>query len=160
MVLQPVKCPLCGGIDIIKHGKAANDKQRFICQATPCQGQTFILDYSDQGRLPEIKQKIVAMALNGSGSRDTARVLGSSTATVSNALKKAPELPAVNQALLATQAPDQITVAVIKVEEIHEVTSDDGGAVAMDEMWSYVGNKGKQRWLWHALDRATGRVLA
>ena len=88
MVLQPVKCPLCGSIDIIKHGKAANDKQRFICQATPCQGQTFILDYSDRGRLPEIKPKIVDMALNGSGIRDTARVLGISTATVINELKK------------------------------------------------------------------------
>jgi transposase-like protein len=40
MVLQPVKCPLCGGIDVVKHGKTANDKQRFICQATTCQGQT------------------------------------------------------------------------------------------------------------------------
>jgi transposase-like protein len=88
MVLQPVKCPLCGGIDVVKHGKTANDKQRFICQATTCQGQTFILDYSDQGRLPEIKQTIVDMALNGSGIRDTARVLGISTATVINELKK------------------------------------------------------------------------
>ena len=88
MVLQPVKCPLCGGIDIAKHDKAANDKQRFICQATTCQSQSFILDYSDQGRLPEIKQKIVDMALNGSGICDTARVLGIRTATVINELKK------------------------------------------------------------------------
>ena len=88
MVLQPVKCPRCGGIDVGKHGKTANDKQRFICQATTCQGQTFILDYSDQGRLPEIKQTIIDMALNGSGIRDTARVLGISTATVINELKK------------------------------------------------------------------------
>ena len=30
----------------------------------------------------------------------------------------------------------------------------------MDEMWSYVGCKADQRWLWHAIDRATGIVLA
>ena len=48
---------------------------------------------------------------------------------------------------------------MIKVEEIHEVTSGDGGAVEMDEMWSYVGNKDNQRWLWHAIDCATGSVL-
>jgi insertion element IS1 protein InsB len=30
----------------------------------------------------------------------------------------------------------------------------------MDEMWSYVGKKSKQRWLWHAIDHASGRVLA
>ena len=26
----------------------------------------------------------------------------------------------------------------------------------MDEMWSFVGHKGQQRWLWHAID---GSVL-
>ena len=30
----------------------------------------------------------------------------------------------------------------------------------MDEMWSYVGCKNKQRWLWHAIDRETRTVLA
>ena len=27
-------------------------------------------------------------------------------------------------------------------------------------MWSYVGNKHKPRWLWHAIDHGTGKVLA
>jgi insertion element IS1 protein InsB len=27
-------------------------------------------------------------------------------------------------------------------------------------MWSYVGAKANERWLWHALDHRTGRVLA
>ena len=30
----------------------------------------------------------------------------------------------------------------------------------MDEMWSFVGNKGNPRWLWHAIDHHTGVVLA
>ncbi len=30
----------------------------------------------------------------------------------------------------------------------------------IDEMWSYVGNKKEQRWLWHAIDQRTGTVLA
>jgi insertion element IS1 protein InsB len=30
----------------------------------------------------------------------------------------------------------------------------------LDEMWSYVGNKSNQRWLWHAIDHASGKVLA
>ena len=30
----------------------------------------------------------------------------------------------------------------------------------VDEMWSYVGNKKEQRWLWHAIDHHTGAVLA
>ncbi len=27
-------------------------------------------------------------------------------------------------------------------------------------MWSYVGNKENPRWLWHAIDRNSGKVLA
>ena len=45
---------------------------------------------------------------------------------------------------------------VVKVEQLHEVEQ----AAEMDEMWSYVGCKADQRWLWHAIDRATGIVLA
>ena len=30
----------------------------------------------------------------------------------------------------------------------------------MDEMWSFVGKKEDQRWLWHAIDHQTGEVLA
>ena len=30
----------------------------------------------------------------------------------------------------------------------------------MDEMWSFVGSKSQQRWLWHAIDHYTGQILA
>ena len=30
----------------------------------------------------------------------------------------------------------------------------------MDEMWSFVGAKATERWLWHAIDHRPGRVLA
>jgi len=33
-------------------------------------------------------------------------------------------------------------------------------AAELDEMWSFVGTKKRARWLWHALDPHTGRVLA
>ena len=35
-----------------------------------------------------------------------------------------------------------------------------GRAVELDEMWSFVGTKETARWLWHAIDHHTGRVLA
>jgi len=159
MVLVPIKCFHCGSSDVIRHGQTSNEKQRFLCRSEGC-GKTFIQEYSDKGRLPEIKQRIVDMALNGSGIRDTARVLDISTDTVINELKKKePELQVVNHAFLAAHPPDQITVEVVKVEENHEVTSDNTEA-EMDEMWSYVGCKDNRRWLWHAIDRETGSVLA
>ena len=55
--------------------------------------------------------------------------------------------------------PDHIEVDIVKVEQAHEVEQNEQ-AVEMDEMWSYVGSKENQRWLWHAIDRATGVVLA
>ena len=65
----------------------------------------------------------------------------------------------INQAFLAAHAPDQITVEVIKVDEKHELNSDDSEA-EIDEMWRYVGCKSNKRWLWHAIDRETRKVLA
>ena len=65
----------------------------------------------------------------------------------------------VNHAFLAAHAPEQITVEVVKVEESHAVTSDNTEA-ELDEMWSYVGHKDNRRWLWHAIDQETRKVLA
>ena len=44
------------------------------------------------GYLPEVKQKIGDMAMNGSGIRDTARVLDVSPTTVISELKKSGRL--------------------------------------------------------------------
>ncbi|PZV19096.1 MAG: hypothetical protein DCF20_03430 [Pseudanabaena sp.] len=53
-----------------------------------CTRKTFILDYTYQGYRPEVKQQIAEMAINGSGIRDTGRVLGISSNTVIKELKK------------------------------------------------------------------------
>lgn len=45
--------------------------------------------------------------------------------------------------------PEDVHVIIEKVE-----------AAEVDEMWSYVGNKTQQRWLWHAIDHRTGVILA
>jgi transposase-like protein len=88
MVLEPVECPVCGGAHVIKHGKSGEGKQRYLCQDQGCDGKTFIRDYSDLGRLPQIKEQIIEMSLNGSGIRDIARVLKISSATVIKEIKK------------------------------------------------------------------------
>jgi insertion element IS1 protein InsB len=88
MVLEPVHCPNCNGNSVIKHGTTAAGKQRYRCQNVACDGGTFIRDYCYAGQSPLVKQQISAMALNGSGIRDTARVLGISTTTVMATLKK------------------------------------------------------------------------
>ena len=63
----------------------------------------------------------------------------------------------MNQKLLEWLKPEQIEVDIIRVEEATEAGSEES---ELDEMWSYVGKKTNPRWLWHAIDRRTGQVLA
>ena len=90
MVLIPVLCPYCQSDQIIKRGKTDSGKQRYRCQNRDCPHQSFVLNPTYKGRLPDIKQQVVDMSLNGSGIRDIARVLKISTDTVINELKKRP----------------------------------------------------------------------
>ena len=92
MVLEPIHCPSCHGIDVIQHGKTAAGKQRYRCQNSDCKRSTFIQDYSYVAYAPQVKQQISDMAMNGSGIRDTARVLGISPTTVIETLKKKSEV--------------------------------------------------------------------
>ena len=88
MVLEPVLCPDCQSSDVVKHGQSAAGKQRYKCRNPECCRSTFIQHYSYRGYLREVKQQITEMALNGSGIRDTARVLSISPTTVIEELKK------------------------------------------------------------------------
>jgi transposase-like protein len=88
MASVPVYCLHCDSDHVVKRGKTDTGKQRYLCQNTACPQRTFILDYCYRGRLPEVKRQIIDMALNGSGIRDTARVLGISKDTVLSELKK------------------------------------------------------------------------
>jgi len=63
----------------------------------------------------------------------------------------------VNQKLLQRLKPESVEVEIIRVEESEETAIEDS---ELDEMWSYVGKKSNPRWLWHAIDRRSGAVLA
>lgn len=88
MVLLPVHCPYCQSGRVVKRGRSESGEQRYLCQNEVCAHRSFRLDYVYKGRLPQIGHQIIEMALNGSGIRDTARVLEISTSTVLKELKK------------------------------------------------------------------------
>ena len=88
MVSIPVRCPHCQSTEVIKAGKQANGTQRYQCQNGQCARQIFLRQYQDRGRVPEIRRQVVEMAINGSGIRDTARVLRISPTTVIAIVKK------------------------------------------------------------------------
>jgi len=66
-------------------------------------------------------------------------------------LKKSPQLKAVNEARLLKLKPNQTMIRLCQWEDVE---------AELDEMWSFVGSKQHQRWLWHAVDHNTGEVLA
>jgi len=88
MVTIPVQCPHCHSTEVIKAGKQATGAQRYQCQNRQCARRIFLLQYQDRGRVPEVRRQVVDMAINGSGIRDTARVLRISPTTVIAVLKK------------------------------------------------------------------------
>jgi transposase-like protein len=88
MAMIEVKCPYCGGTKVTKYGKTQAGTQRYRCFNKDCDKTTFILDYANNGCRPGIDEKIIEMAANASGIRDTARVLKVSKQKVSDTLKK------------------------------------------------------------------------
>ena len=76
------------------------------------------------------------MTFNSSGIRDISRVLRVSTNTVLKTLRERAAM------ILEPRLP-----ARIKNLEV-------------DELWSFIGQKSAQCWLWYALDRATKRIAA
>ena len=71
--------------------------------------------------------------------------------------KKESNLQAVHQRVLQHLHPAQIEVEIWRADALevrHGLSSE------LDEMWSYVRSKANPRWLWHAIDHHTGKVLA
>ena len=86
---QEITCPGCGdSTHIKKSGFNAHGVQRDRCWQEPCPTQTFMLNYRYKAYEPGIKDQVVKLAINGSGIRDTARVLEINKNTVISTLKK------------------------------------------------------------------------
>ena len=151
MTFIAVRCPHCQSGQIIKRGKTARGTQRYLCQNTLCAKGSFLLDYCNRWCLPEVKQAIIDMSLNASGVRDTARSAYLSQHRAACTQEKEMTLEAVNTALLRTLNPAEVAWDMERAGEAE---------AEMDEMWSFVGNKSNPRWLWHAIDHHTGKVLA
>ena len=88
MAMKEVECPYCGSKEVSLYGKNSTGRQRYLCRNRACSHKTFQLEYKNNACRPGTKEKIVEMTMNGSGTRDTGRVLNISPNTVTNVLKK------------------------------------------------------------------------
>jgi transposase-like protein len=80
-----IHCPYCNGVNLQKNGKTRNGTQRWACKEC---SKYFQLGYRYNACKHGVRDKILEMALNGSGVRDTGRVLKINKNTVVAVLKK------------------------------------------------------------------------
>ncbi len=126
MCYEEVACPRCSALNVKKNGITANNKQRYRCKVC---GRQFITSYSYRACSAEVRALVLPMTMNGSGIRDIGRVLQISTNTVLRLIRKAAE---------STSEPG-VPKRIAHLE--------------LDEFWSFVQKKKRQRWTWLSFDR-------
>ena len=159
-----VKCPYCCSTKVIRYGKSRAGRQRYMCKH--CM-KRFQLEYKNKACKQGIHKLIVDMAMNSSGTRDTARVLGVSQNTVTRVLKKTKDaVTYVNTEYLEKNFVDIDLLGLLEAsgfskEEINGFQDEfTKCSLGMDEIWSYCHDKGHQQWLWWAIDHETGTPIA
>ena len=88
MATIKVKCPYCESDKIVLYGKHRTGRQRYLCRNEACSHKTFQLEYKNNASKSGVKKKIIEIAMNGAGTRDTGRILGISKDTVTAVFKK------------------------------------------------------------------------
>lgn len=88
MVKMTVKCPDCASEDIVRQGKSRHGIQVYRCRNKTCSRTKFQLEYKYKACYAGTTEKIVQMAVNGSGISDTERMLGIHHTTIISRLKK------------------------------------------------------------------------
>jgi insertion element IS1 protein InsB len=145
MAYEIILCKYCKSDEVVRYGTQSG-RSRFRCKA--CR-RIFKTDYVYRAYEPGVKDQIAEMAMNGSGIRDTARVLAIGKNTVLATLKKkSTEVVDVNPYVGSREI-------AVEIRHLFDSPID----VQADEQWSYVGSKKNQRWLWYAIDAATGCIL-
>lgn len=129
-------CPRCGSVNLVKNGRDYKGAQKFRCNDCGRYG-TLQPSVGDPGQTRHYVERAVRERLS---LRGIERVFRISRRTVSRWLDTwIEQVPPLKQSLVEGQADD---------------------ILELDELWSFVGSKAQQRWLWLALCRRTRQVVA
>ena len=130
------ECSKCGSINLVKNGHDYKGSQKYHCKACGSYGT---LD-SWRGYSPAVRAQIKRGLLERVSLRGLARMLALSRRTIGRWL----------EAWVAQVPPLHTSLLPARLDDVLEV----------DELWSFVGNKQQQRWVWLALCRRTRQVIA
>jgi insertion element IS1 protein InsB len=131
-------CPRCESVEMVKNGHDYKGAQKYHCKSCGAYGTL----QAQRGHGAERRLQVKRALLERVSLRGMERIFGVSRRTVSRWLATWLEQMAVvpiSMSLLPAQADD---------------------VLELDELWSFVGGKAHERWLWVALCRRTRQVVA
>lgn len=131
--LPPLSQPKCPIPLRVKNGKKPNGQQNFLCKK--CKKQ-FLHEYFYVGSNPMTKYELLCLLMRGNGIRDCSVILKVSFRYILNFILK------------------QADSAMIKPKQKHYQR------VIIDEMYSFVQNKGKKCWIFYVYAPETKEILA
>ena len=134
-------CPACSSDLIKKNGHIHNGKQKYAC--LNCARQ-FVLDSQQKIINDHIKSLIRKTLLERISLEGVCRVFDVSM----------PWLLEFIDSLIA-ELPQDLNAEVVKEDDDIEVA-----VLEADELWSYVGSKRNQQWLWLVLHSRTRQIVA
>ncbi|MFN8454997.1 MAG: IS1 family transposase [Anaerolineae bacterium] len=130
------KCPRCGSINMVRNGKDYKGAQKYHCHVCKAYGT---LNASPRYTTAQ-QEQILRSYQERASMRGVERIFKLTRQTLASWIKqKAAQLPPLAETLASPQG--------------HEV-------LELDELWSFVLKKINKRWVWIALCRRTGQIVA
>ena len=136
MTVEINSCPNCGSEEVSRNGQTRHGKQNYKCREC---GRQFVLNPAWKAITKEQQELMQRMLLERISQAGIARVLQVSEDTVQR----------------------YVNARAFVVKKQVEVSSKPKKRlnVQMDELWSFVDNKGNQQWVWLALDAQTREIV-
>ena len=138
---MPLKCPKCQSNVIKKNGTIHNGKQKYECLS--CHRQ-FVENPENKVVSDDTKERIRRALLERVSLEGLCRIFDVSLPWLLQFMEKIYE-----------ELPDDLNATVHSHNEDLTVITTQ-----IDEMWSYVGNKQNQQWLWMVIDVKSRQILA
>lgn len=129
-------CPSCGSQHTVKNGSTHHGKAKRLCRAC---GRQFVIASTKQTVSLETRQLIDRLLLERISLRGIARVIGVSWSWLQQYVNKK-----------LSSVPRQIKVRAKSKGKL---------IIECDEMWSFVGKKQKEFYIWLAIDRETREIV-
>ena len=83
-----VRCPFCGSDQVSKNGHNKTGKRVYRCNNAACQHRSFVEEYTYKACEPAVRQQVLRLAIDCTGTRAAGRILGISKESVTAILKK------------------------------------------------------------------------